>query len=209
MKTPLSTDLGTLFFGAYRQQVLGLLLLHPDEFFHLREIARITRTQPGTLRRELALLAGAGVLSHERVGNLVRYRANTSCPIYEELRGILKKTSGVADVLRSALAPLSGRTSAAFIYGSVSRGSERQASDVDVMVIGDVTFEEVVAALHGSQVDLRREINPSVFNRAEFVRNAKKKGSFLARVLAEPRIFVLGSDDELGQLAKNWKDPEA
>lgn len=96
MKTQRSIDLGTLFFGAYRRQVLGLLLLHPEESFHLREIARITNTQPGTLRRELTQLAEAGVLSRERVGNLVRYRADSECPIYEELRGILKKTAGVA-----------------------------------------------------------------------------------------------------------------
>jgi DNA-binding transcriptional ArsR family regulator len=91
MRTKPSIDLGTLFFGAYRRQVLGLLLLHPGESFHLREIARDTNTQPGTLRRELMQLADAGVLSRERVGNLVRYKADSACPIYDELRGILKK----------------------------------------------------------------------------------------------------------------------
>lgn len=81
-----------LFFGTYRRQVLGLLLLNPGESLHLREMARVTKTQPGTLRRELALLSDAGVLSLERAGNRVHYRANKSCPIYDELRGMLKKT---------------------------------------------------------------------------------------------------------------------
>lgn len=100
MRTKQPIDLGTLFFGAYRRQVLALLLLHPGESFHLREIARLTNTQPGTLRRELAQLVEAGVLSREKLGNLVRYKADSACSVYEELRGILKKTAGVADVLR-------------------------------------------------------------------------------------------------------------
>lgn len=122
MKTSKHIDLGTLFFGAYRRQVLGLLLLHPDESFHLREIARVTQTQPGTLRRELTQLADAGVLSREKIGNLVRYRADNSCPIYEELRSILKKTAGVVDVLRDALAPLCDRITVAFVFGSIASG---------------------------------------------------------------------------------------
>jgi len=124
MRTKTPTDLGTVFFGAYRRQVLGLLLLHPGESFHLREIARVTRTQPGTLRRELAQLTAAGVLARERVGNLDRYKADTACPIYDELRGILKKTAGVADVLREGLASLSDKISVAFVYGSVASGGQ-------------------------------------------------------------------------------------
>jgi predicted nucleotidyltransferase len=197
MRTKTPTDLGTVFFGAYRRQVLGLLLLHPDESFHLREIARATNTQPGTLRRELAQLADAGVLSREKVGNLVRYKADPVCPIYDELRGILKKTAGVADVLREALAPLSGRISAAFVYGSVASGAERHSSDIDIMVVGSASFEEVVGALHSSQKELRREINPNVYSLAEFKKKAKEKGSFLARVLDEPKLFILGKEHDL------------
>jgi predicted nucleotidyltransferase len=205
MRTKTPTDLGTVFFGAYRRQVLGLLLLHPDESFHLREIARATNTQPGTLRRELAQLTDAGVLRREKVGNLVRYRVDTACPIYDELRGILKKTVGVADVLREALAPLSDRISVAFVYGSVASGAERRASDIDVMVIGSASFEEVVGALHSSQEELRREINPNVYSLAEFKKKAKEKGSFLARVLDEPKLFILGNEHDLRKLGTNRK----
>lgn len=205
MRTKPSTDLGTVFFGAYRRQVLGLLLLHPDESFHLREIARATNTQPGTLRRELAQLADAGVLSREKLGNLVRYQADSACPIYDELRGILKKTAGVADVLREGLASLSDRISVAFVYGSVASGGERRSSDIDVMVVGSASFEEVVGALHSSQEQLRREINPSVYGPAEFKKKAKEKGSFVARVLKEPKLFVQGTENDLRKLGANRK----
>ena len=205
MRTKPPTDLGTVFFGAYRRQVLGLLLLHPGESFHLREIARATNTQPGTLRRELAQLADAGVLSREKVGNLVRYQADTACPVYDELRGILKKTAGVADVLREGLASLSAKISMAFVYGSVASGAERRSSDIDVMVVGSASFEEVVAALHSSQEQLRREINPNVYGVIEFKKKAKEKGSFLARVLKEPKVFILGKEHDLRKLGANRK----
>ena len=205
MKTKPIADLGTLFFGAYRRQVLASLLLHPDESFHLRELARMTNTQPGTLRRELAQLAEAGVLSQERIANLVRYRANADCPIYDELRGILKKTAGVVDVLRDSLAPLADKIAVAFVYGSVASGAERRTSDIDVMVVGTVSFEEVVRVLHRSQKSLRREINPNIYGPAEFRKKMKEKGSFLARILKEPKLFVIGKENDIRKLGQNRK----
>jgi predicted nucleotidyltransferase len=203
MNTKQSSDLGAVFFGAYRRRVLGLLLLHPDEAFHLREIARITDTQPGTLRRELLQLTQAGVFTCEKMGNLVRYRADKACPIYAELRGILKKTAGVVDVLREALAPLSDGISAAFVYGSVASGAERRASDIDVMVVGRVTFEQVTAALHGAFDALRREVNASVYSEAEFNQRSREKGQFLARVMKEPVLMILGNEHDLKKPGEN------
>ena len=203
MNTKQSSDLGAVFFGAYRRRVLGLLLLHPDEAFHLREIARITDTQPGTLRRELLQLTQAGVFTCEKMGNLVRYQADKACPIYAELRGILKKTAGVVDVLREALAPLSDGISAAFVYGSVASGAERRASDIDVMVVGRVTFEQVTAALHGAFDALRREVNASVYSEAEFNQRSREKGQFLARVMKEPVLMILGNEHDLKKPGEN------
>ena len=203
MNTKQSSDLGAVFFGAYRRRVLGLLLLYPDEAFHLREIARITDTQPGTLRRELLQLTQAGVFTCEKMGNLVRYRADKACPIYAELRGILKKTAGVVDVLREALAPLSDGISAAFVYGSVASGAERRASDIDVMVVGRVTFEQVTAALHGAFDALRREVNASVYSEAEFNQRSREKGQFLARVMKEPVLMILGNEHDLKKPGEN------
>ena len=205
MATSEPSDPATLFFGSYRRKVLGLLLLHPGTHFHLREIARATHTQPGTVRRELSLLAQAGVIERDVQGNQTRFRANESYPIYEELRSILKKTAGAADQLRAALAPLTGSIVAAFVYGSVASGQERANSDIDLMIIGTVRFEDVIRLIHPYQEELRREINPHVYTAAEFTRKARENGSFVARILKLPKISVIGDLDELGKLGENRK----
>ena len=205
MATSELSDPATFLFGSYRRRVLGLLLLHPGAHFHLREIARATRTQPGTVQRELSLLTRAGVIERNVQGNQVRFRANESYPIYEELRSILKKTTGVADQLRAALAPLSGSIVAAFIYGSVASGQERPSSDIDLMIVGAVRFEDVIRLVHPAQEELRREINPHVYTEAEFARKTRENNSFIARILKLPKISVIGDTDELGKLGEDRK----
>lgn len=193
-------NLASLLFGAYRRDALALLLLHPEASFHVREMARITGKAAGTMLRELNALADSGVLTRKRVGNQVRFQANPECPIYEELRNILKRTAGVADVLRESLEPLADRILAAFVYGSVARGDERPGSDLDLMIIGEVSFAEVIGALSPAHDALRREINPTVYPAAEF-RVKLRVEPFLARVLADRKIFVIGNEDDLGKLA--------
>jgi predicted nucleotidyltransferase len=205
MATPELADPATFLFGSYRRKVLGLLLLHPGAHFHLREIARASYTQPGTVRRELSLLTRAGVIERNVQGNQVRFRANESYPIYEELRSILKKTTGVADQLRTALAPLTGSIVAAFIYGSVASGRERPNSDIDLMIVGAVRFEDVIRLIHPYQEELRREINPHVYTVAEFKRKAREDSSFIAGVLKLPKISVIGDSDELRKLSEDRK----
>lgn len=203
MATDTGSDPATLIFGKYRRRVLGLLLLHPGEHFHLREIARVTHTQPGTVRRELSLLARAGIIERFVQGNQARFRANESYPIYGELRSILKKTAGVADQLRKALTPLADQIVVAFVYGSVATGRERPTSDIDVLIVGTTKFEDVIRALHPFQEELRREINPHVISPAEFKRKARDGGSFVARILTSAKLFVIGSDDELAKLGED------
>jgi predicted nucleotidyltransferase len=194
-------DPAALLFGAYRRDVLARLLLRPEESLHVRELARALGKPPGTLLRELNALAAGGVLTRRRVGNQVHFQANPASPIYEELRGILKKTVGVADVLREALAPLGGKVRAAFVYGSVARGDERAHSDLDVMVVGEASFGDVVAALAPAQESLRREVNPNVYPALEFRKKLAAGDAFLKRVLAERKIFIVGSADDLGKPA--------
>lgn len=195
-----SFNLATLLFGAYRRQVLALLLMHPEQSFHVREIARITGKPAGTLYRELGSLAQAGLLVRRRSGNQVHYQANPACPIYEEMRGILRKTFGVADVLREALDPVVSRVDVAFVYGSVARGEERAASDVDVMIIGKLKFSDAVLALSSAEETLRREVNPHVYSPREFKSKTASREPFLTRVAEGPKIYLIGTDDDFGKL---------
>ena len=171
----------------------------------MRDIARALGKSPGTLLRELNALAEAGVLQRRSVGNQVHFQADAASPIYEDLRNILKKTVGVADVLREALAPVAQKVQAAFAYGSVARGEERPGSDLDLMIVGDVRFADVVAALAPAQETLRREVNPNVYPALEFRKKAAAGEPFLKRVLAERKIFVLGGEDDLGKPAAHRK----
>jgi predicted nucleotidyltransferase len=204
--TPTGTgNLASILFGAYRRDVLALLLLHPELSLHVREIARLTNKAPGTLLRELNLLAAAGLLVKKAVGNQVHFQANPASPVYEELRGILKKTAGVADVLREALEPLADRVRTAFVYGSVARGDERPGSDLDLMVIGDVRFADLIGALAPLHAVLRREINTSFYPPKEFRAKLAAAEPFLKRVLADRKIFLIGGEDDLGEPAPDRK----
>ena len=198
-------NLADLLFGAYRRDVLALLLLHPGVALHVREIARITGKAPGTLLRELNRLALAGILLRKPVGNQVQFQVDARCPIYDDLRNILKKTAGVADILREALRPLEGRIRVAFVYGSIARGDEHAGSDLDVMIIGEATFAEIVEALATAQESLRRVINPNIYPPEEFAEKLAAGEPFLQRVMADRKIMLIGTDDDLGQLAANRK----
>jgi predicted nucleotidyltransferase len=190
-------NLADLLFGAYRRDVLSLLLLHPGESYHVREIARITGRPANTLYRELAALAEAGVLRRASRGNQVHYQANPESPIYEDLRSILKKTTGIGDVLREALDPLAGRITLALVYGSVASGKEGPGSDLDLMIVGDIKFEEAIDAMAAAEKTLRREINPHVYSARDFRAKLKAKEPFLLRVLHEPKLLLMGELDEL------------
>jgi predicted nucleotidyltransferase len=188
-----------LLLGNYRKKVLSQLLLHPDADYHVRELARLTDTAPGTLHKELSKLAAAGLLLRKEQGNQVRYQANRQCPVFPELASLLRKTTGAAEVLAQALAPL--QPSLALIFGSVARGTETAASDVDVLVITERGFGEVVRALHVAQTTLGREINPVVYTRAELQAQVAGQEPFVANLLAGPHIFLNGTPDDLSQLA--------
>lgn len=195
--------LASLLFGTYRQRVLGLLLLNPERSYYVREIARLTDTAAGTLHKELARLAGVGLLVRENVGNQVRYSANRDCPVFEELASILRKTSGLVDVLAEALNPVENQISLAFVFGSLARGEQQSSSDVDVMLVGSLAFADAVRVLHPTQATLQREINPVVYSLDEFHRRTTSGDSFIREVLSKPKLFIVGNENELGKLTQN------
>jgi len=190
--------LASLLFKDYRRRVLGLLLLHPEQAYHVREVARLTGTVAGTLHKELARLFEAGVLLKEVRGNQVLYSANRDCPIFPELASILRKTSGMVEVLADALAPLHEHIDIAFVFGSMASGKENSGSDVDLLLVGDVSYSEVVRALYPAQETLGREINPKLFNDKEWQQMLQNKDAFVKELLAKPKLFVVGTSDELG-----------
>ena len=179
-------------FGTQRQRVLGRLLLHPDEALHVRELARLTGTHAGSLHRELARLAEAGLLTRSQRGNQVLYQANLACPVFAELAGLFRKTGGLADVLREALLPLAARIELALVFGSVARGEESARSDVDVLVVGEVDFVEVVTALHPCQDLLGREINPAVYAAAEWQARLADGDVFARDIVSRPVLLLMG-----------------
>jgi predicted nucleotidyltransferase len=192
--------LSLVLFTDYRRKVLDLLLLHSDEHYHLREIARLTGTQPGTLSRELAKLVAAGILLKVPVGNQMHYRANRECPIFPELASILRKTSGLAETLAAALLPLAEQVELAFVFGSMASGTARTDSDIDLLLVGDLGFAEAVAALYPLQAQLGREINPKVYRHAEWQQLLAEQGAFIRDVLSKPRTLVIGTERQLEQL---------
>lgn len=172
--------------------------MHPGESFHVREIARLTGTVAGTLHRELAKLADADILVKKTVGNQLRYSANPDCTIIDELTSILRKTSGIVDVLADALLPLAEKISVAFVFGSMASGKESAGSDVDILIVGNVSFSEAVETLYPVQNTLRREVNPKVFNREEWKQMHEINESFVKEVLSKPKLFIIGTEHELG-----------
>ena len=190
-----------LLFGTYRQRVLVQLLLHPETSYHVRELARLTGTTPGTLHKELSRLAEVGLLQREKLGNQVRYQANRECPVFSELASLFRKTSGLVDVLADALRPLQPAPELALVFGSLARGDENTRSDVDLLLIADCGFGDAIKALYPAQTILQREINPVLYTSVEFARHVEAKDGFVLNILANPKLFVIGTANDLGKFA--------
>ena len=201
MRTEKKNPINWLFPQA-RKKVLALLLTDPTQRWYLRDIERRTGLAIGTVRRELTGLAGAEIITKSKDGNRTYYQANTDCPFFPELSGLLRKTAGLADVLSEALRSLSKKIKVAFVYGSFAANSAKAASDVDLIVIGKCTFAEVVEALMPGQAKLGREVNPSVYPVEEFQKKIAAEHHFLKTVLGEKKIFLIGDEDELARLAE-------
>jgi uncharacterized protein len=188
-------------FGRTRAAVLAVLYGHADQSFYLRQLVRTVGAGHGALQRELQHLTDMGLILRTTLGNQVLYRANSQSPIFSEIKGLVIKTVGIHDVIRSSLASLAPEIKVAFVYGSVARQQERANSDVDLMVVGNAPFGEVVSALGPAQQALGREINPNVFEADEFRSKLASGNHFLRSVMKEKKLFVLGTENELAKLA--------
>lgn len=185
-------------FPKVRQRVLAVLFGTPDRSFYANELIALAQSGTGAVQRELAGLSNAGLLTVSKQGNQKHYQANTSAPIFAELRGLVLKTMGLADVLRTALAPLAGQIDGAFVYGSVARQQDTAQSDVDVLIVSNTLgYGEVFGALEGATVALGRKVNPTLYSVTDWARRLDSDNAFATRVWQQPKIWLIGNEAQL------------
>jgi predicted nucleotidyltransferase len=189
-------------FPEVRKKVLAFLLTDPEKSWYLRDIARKTSFAIGTVQRELAGLTRAEIITKSRDGNRTYYQANTNCPFFPEISGLLRKTAGVIDVLTEAIEPLSKKLKVAFVYGSFAEESVRAGSDIDLMVIGSCSLGDVVESIADTQDKTGRDVNPTVYPVREWQEKFKAKHHFVISVSKGKKIFVSGTADDLAAITK-------
>ena len=201
MKNLVSAQHGGLadaLFSGTKQRVLGLLFGQPSRSFYATELIGLAGSGSGSVQRELAKLAQSGLVTVRSVGNQKHYQANTQSPIFTELCGIAQKTVGLAEPLRDALAPVVQQIIAAFVYGSIAKKSDTASSDIDLMLVSDdLSYADVFATLEVASSKLGRTVNPTILTRKEFAKRLKAQESFLTRVLEQPKVWIIGGEDDL------------
>ncbi|WP_411885783.1 transcriptional regulator [Polaromonas sp. YR568] len=196
--TMAATSPANALFPLGRQRVLAVLFGNPGRSFYSNEVIALAQSGTGAVQRELAALSAAGLLTVSKQGNQKHYQANTQSPVFEELRSLVLKTMGLADVLRAALAPLASQIEFAFVYGSVARQQDTAQSDVDVMIVSSsLGYADVYSALENAAATLGRKVNPTLYTRAEIARRIKQDNAFVTRVLQGQKIWLMGAEDDL------------
>lgn len=190
--------LAQALFSTVQLRVLGLLFGQPDRTYQSAELIRLANSGDGAVHRVLTRLAQSGLVSVTRIGNQKHYRANRESPIFEELHGLILKTVGLSGPLVAALTPFAPRITAAFVYGSLARGSDTARSDVDLMIIGnELNYAEVYEALQRAEKVLNRPVNPTIYSSREFKKRRQEHNAFLARVLGGSKVWLIGSEETL------------
>lgn len=193
-----STSLAGALFSVTQQRVLGLLFGQPDRSFYATELINLAGVGSGAVQRELARLAQSGLVTVKPVGNQKHYQANPGSPIYEELCGMVRKTVGMAEPLRAALAPLAAQIKVAFVYGSIAKQQDTARSDIDLLLVSDtLTYGDTILALQNVSALLGREVNPNIFTPQDFAKRLREGGSFVSRVMAQPKVWLIGGPDDL------------
>ncbi len=188
---------GALFSGT-QQRVLGLLFGQPDRSFYATELITLAGVGSGAVQRELARLAQSGLVTVKPVGNQKHYQANPDSPIYAELCSLVRKTVGMAEPLRAALAPLAAHIKVAFVYGSIAKQQDTARSDIDLLLVSDtLTYGDTILALQDLSAQLGREVNPNIFTPQDFAKRLREGGAFVSRVMAQPKVWLIGGPDDL------------
>jgi predicted nucleotidyltransferase len=176
--------------------------MQPDRSWYAADLARHLGMSRSSLQRELVALVKAGILKSHREGRMHFIQADQQSPVFPELRGLLSKTAGLVDLLRNALSPFESRIKICIVFGSVARAEETSLSDVDLFIVGDVELQEIASPLQACQKQLAREVNPKLFQPNEFAKRVASKDHFVLSVLSKPKLFVIGSQNELDRLVE-------
>lgn len=190
--------LADALFTRTQQRVLAVLFGNPGRSFFANEVISLARSGTGAVQRELGRLEAAGLVTARRVGRQKHYQANPNSPVFEELRALLLKTVALADVLREALAPVSKSIQAAFVYGSIAKGNDTAASDIDLMVVSDsLTYGDLFSTLEEVSAQLGRKVAPTIYTSKELARRVSQNNAFVTRVLAQPKVWLIGDQSVL------------
>lgn len=193
-----SVPLANALFPKVRQRVLAVLYGTPDRSFYANEVIALAQSGTGAVQRELLSLSEAGLLLVSKQGNQKHYQANASAPVFTELRGLVLKTMGLVDVIRTALAPLAAQIEIAFIYGSVARQQDNAHSDVDVMIVSsNLGYGEVFGALETAAASLSRKVNPTLYTPADWDKRVQQDSAFITRIMQQPKIWLIGNEEQL------------
>lgn len=194
----MGSSLADALFSTVQQRVLGLIFGQPDRSFYASELIHLVGAGSGAVQRELARLEQSGLVTTRRFGVQKHYQANHKSPLYKELRSIARKTMALAEPLRAALLPVKARIIAAFVFGSVAKRRDTANSDIDLMVVSNqLTYGDIFKALESTNIQLGRTVNPTVYSTSEWTKRVEEKNSFLTRVLALPKLWVIGTEHDL------------
>lgn len=192
---PSVSGIADALFTKVQQRVLSVLFGNHSRSFYANELIDLAASGSGAVQRELAQLEAAGLVTVKRVGNQKHYQANSSAPVFEELRGLVLKTSGLVDVIRTALAPVAAQIDSAFVFGSVAKAKDTAKSDIDLMVMSDkLAYADLFAALEPATARLGRTVNPTVYSKKEIDKRIREDNAFVKRVLGQPKLWVIGDD---------------